>query len=53
MLQQSPAPRFSRTPAADIAPPRVPGEDTAAVLADYGLSAEEIATLTSNGVVAG
>ena len=53
MLQQSPAPRFSRTPAADIAPPRVPGEDTAAVLADYGLSAVEIATLTSNGVVAG
>ena len=53
MLQQSPAPRFSRTPAADIAPPRVPGEDTAAVLADYGLSAEEILTLTSNGVVAG
>jgi alpha-methylacyl-CoA racemase len=53
MLQQSPAPRFSRTPATGIAPPRVPGEDTAGVLADYGLSAEEIATLTSNGVVAG
>ena len=41
MLQQSPAPRFSRTQAADIVPPRVPGEDTAAVLADYGFTEEE------------
>jgi crotonobetainyl-CoA:carnitine CoA-transferase CaiB-like acyl-CoA transferase len=31
----------------------VPGEDTAAVLADYGLTEEEVANLTSAGVVAG
>jgi alpha-methylacyl-CoA racemase len=53
MLQQSPAPRFSRTQAAAITAPRVPGEDTAAVLADFGLSAEEIDRLTEQGVVAG
>ena len=53
MLQQSPAPRFSRTPAAAITAPRVPGEDTAAVLADFGMSAEEISSLTEQGVVAG
>ena len=53
MLQQSPAPRFSRTQAADIVPPRVPGEDTAAVLADYGFTEEEIAILASADVVAG
>ena len=53
VLQQSPAPRFSRTPAPDIGAPRVPGEDTASVLADFGWSAEEIAALTAKGVVAG
>ena len=52
MLQQSPAPRFSRTQAAEIVPPRVPGEDTAAVLADYGFTEEEIVNLTSADVVA-
>jgi crotonobetainyl-CoA:carnitine CoA-transferase CaiB-like acyl-CoA transferase len=31
----------------------VPGEDTAAVLADFGMSAQEIASLTERGVVAG
>ena len=53
MLQQSPAPRFSRTPAGAIEPPRIPGQDSASVLADFGLSAEEIANLTAKGVVAG
>lgn len=52
MLQQAPAPRFSRTPAGDIEAPRVPGEDTTAVLADFGLSAEEIADLAARGIVA-
>ena len=53
MLQPSPAPRFSRTPAGAIQAPRVPGEDSADVLSDFGLSAEEIAALTDQGVVAG
>jgi alpha-methylacyl-CoA racemase len=53
MLQPSPAPRFSRTPAGAVQAPRVPGEDSADVLSDFGLSAEEIAALTDQGVVAG
>ena len=53
VLQQAPAPRFSRTPAGAIQAPRVPGEDSAAVLADCGLTATEIARLTEQGVVSG
>ena len=51
VLQQAPAPRFSRTPAAAIQAPRVPGEDSASVLADFGLTATEVAQLTEQGVV--
>ena len=51
VLQQAPAPRFSRTPAAEIQAPRVPGEDSASVLADFGLTATEVAQLTEQGVV--
>lgn len=53
VLQQAPAPRFSRTPAGAIQAPRVPGEDSAAVLADCGLTSTEIARLTEQGVVSG
>ena len=53
VLQQAPAPRFSRTPAAAIQAPRVPGEDAASVLADCGLTATEGAQLTEQGVVSG
>jgi alpha-methylacyl-CoA racemase len=53
VLQQAPAPRFSRTPAAAIQAPRVPGEDSASVLADFGLTATEVAQLTEQGVVSG
>ncbi|MDP6186114.1 MAG: CaiB/BaiF CoA-transferase family protein [Pseudomonadales bacterium] len=53
VLQQAPAPRFSRTPAAAIQAPRVPGEDSATVLADFGLTATEVAQLTEQGVVSG
>ena len=53
VLQQAPAPRFSRTPAAEIQAPRVPGEDSALVLADFGLTATEVAQLTEQGVVSG
>ncbi len=52
VLQQAPAPRFSRTPAGDSGP-RVPGEDSASVLADFGLTATEVAQLTEQGVVSG
>ena len=34
--QAAPAPRFSRTPSAKPTPPRAPGADTGAVLADWG-----------------
>ena len=53
VLQQAPAPRFSRTPAAAIQAPRVPGEDSASVLADFGLTATEVAQLTEQRVVSG
>lgn len=53
VLQQAPAPRFSRTPAEAIQAPRVPGEDSASVLADFGLTATEVAQLTEQGVVSG
>ena len=51
-VQPAPAPRFSRT-AAEIQGPAVPpGHDTGAVLADFGLGADEIADLVARGVVA-
>ena len=37
VVQAAPAPRFSRTPAAPPRPPRDPGCDTEAVLADWGV----------------
>jgi alpha-methylacyl-CoA racemase len=40
--QAAPAPRFSRTPARAPEPPR-PGDDTDAVLQDWGLTDEETA----------
>jgi len=51
VMQQAPAPRFSRTTPEIVHGPRVPGEDTLAVLADYGFSAEEITALQSAGVI--
>jgi alpha-methylacyl-CoA racemase len=51
VLQPAPAPRFSRTVPEMGAPPRQPGADTDAVLADLGFSAAEIAQLTRSGVV--
>ncbi|HEY6796123.1 MAG TPA: CaiB/BaiF CoA-transferase family protein [Kineosporiaceae bacterium] len=38
VVQPSPAPRFSRTPAPAPQPPREPGADTAAVLRDWGIT---------------
>jgi alpha-methylacyl-CoA racemase len=51
VLQPAPAPRFSRTLAEMGAPPRQPGADTDAVLADFGFSEAEIARLKEGGAV--
>ncbi|HEY7882491.1 MAG TPA: CoA transferase, partial [Streptosporangiaceae bacterium] len=53
LVQPSPAPRFSRTPAGPPGAPPQPGADTAAVLAGLGYSAKEIAALRSRGVIGG
>ncbi len=52
VLQPAPSPRFSRTEAALTTSARTAGQDTDAVLADFGFSADEIATLKENGDVA-
>jgi alpha-methylacyl-CoA racemase len=51
VLQPAPAPRFSRTVPEMGSSPRQPGADTETVLADFGFSAVEIATLKGAGVV--
>ena len=50
--QPAPAPRFSRTPGAVVRAPVVPGTDTDTALADWGLTAPEIATLKESGAIA-
>jgi alpha-methylacyl-CoA racemase len=47
--QAAPAPRFSRTPGAIQGPAPRPGADTAAILADWGFAAAEIAALSDKG----
>lgn len=49
--QPAPVPRFSRTPGEIQGPPAAPGEHTAQVLADWGLSAGAVAGLRDAGVV--
>ena len=49
--QPAPAPRFSRTPAATPEPAMHPGDDTAAVLARWGFSTDEVAGLQATGAV--
>ena len=51
VMQQAPAPRFSRTGAAISGGPRIPGEDTFAVLEDYGFDQTEIEGLRASGAV--
>jgi alpha-methylacyl-CoA racemase len=51
VTQPAPAPRFSRTPADIGAPPSSPGQDSAAVLADWGWSAASVEALQRAGVV--
>jgi alpha-methylacyl-CoA racemase len=51
ILQNAPAPRFSRTPAAAVQAPKSAGADTTAVLRDAGFSAEEISHLRATGAI--
>jgi len=51
VTQPAPAPRFSRTAADRPTPPRPPGADGEAVLADWGLSAAEVAALRAGGAL--
>jgi alpha-methylacyl-CoA racemase len=52
VMQQAPAPRFSRTQPEISHGARIPGEDTVSVLKDYGFSSDEIDTLSADGVIA-
>ncbi len=49
--QPVPAPRFSRTPSSIKSPPPEYGADTAAGLASWGMSADEIATLMESKAI--
>ena len=51
VVQQSPAPRFSRTEAEISNGARVPGQDTLSVLTDYGFVQNEIDKLKASGAV--
>lgn len=51
VVQPAPAPHFSRTPGAIQNPPPRPGQDTNAVLGDWGFSAEEQQTMHAAGAV--
>jgi alpha-methylacyl-CoA racemase len=52
VLQPSPAPRFSRTPATIAGPPAVPGQHTDAILGELGIDAAEINRLKAAGDIA-
>ena len=51
VTQPAPAPRLSRTPGQAGAPPGGPGQDAAAILADWGWDAAAIATLRRDNIV--
>jgi len=51
VMQPAPAPRFSRTAPEMGALPREPGVDSDAVLAAFGFGRDEIADLTTRGIV--
>ncbi len=52
VMQQAPAPRFSRTQPEISHGARIPGEDTRTVLEDFGFSGDEIDALADAGVIA-
>jgi alpha-methylacyl-CoA racemase len=51
VTQPAPAPRFSRTAAETPTSPRAPGADSAAILADWGIAADAIETLSAAKVI--
>ncbi|MET0987632.1 MAG: CaiB/BaiF CoA-transferase family protein [Steroidobacteraceae bacterium] len=51
VMQNAPAPRFSRTPAAMPQPGRKAGIDTEAVLRDAGFAPEQIAQMRAKGAI--
>jgi alpha-methylacyl-CoA racemase len=51
-VQPAPAPRFSRTPAAIDRPPQMAGANTDEVLADWGVTPDELAGLRESGAIA-
>ena len=51
VTQPAPAPRFSRTPAELTRPPAQAGEHSTEVLADWGVSGDEIRTLREEQVI--
>lgn len=51
-IQPGPAPRFSRTPGGIRRPPPHPGQHTDEALADWGLSAEDVAKLREAKAIA-
>jgi alpha-methylacyl-CoA racemase len=51
-LQPSPAPRFSRTPAAIARPPAAPGAHTEEALRDWGFDDGELGELRTSGAIA-
>lgn len=52
VLQHAPAPRFSRTRAGEVKGARVPGEDSRAVLQEFGFSDAEVGQLEGDQVIA-
>ena len=52
VVQPRPAPRFSRTDSSIQRPPPHAGQHTDNVLADFGFSADELATLRESGAIA-
>jgi len=52
VLQPSPAPRFSRTPAVIAGPPAVPGQHTDEILGELGIDADGITRMRSAGEIA-
>lgn len=52
VLQHAPAPRFSRTKAGEVKGARVPGEDSRAVLQEFGFSDAEVGQLEGDQVIA-
>jgi alpha-methylacyl-CoA racemase len=51
VVQQAPAPRFSRTPGAVQGPPPAPGEHTERALRDWGFGDDDLEALRADGVI--